>query len=76
MNTAKYWNTSSGGTYIEDVVIVSRREWTEDDITLLEKSFGFQDGKRPVWMYTIISEGEEIEVSDKYIELPTFVGAV
>lgn len=73
---AEYTNCSSGGTYIETVEVIDRRPWTKLDKTQLERTFGFQSGKQPKWMYLIVTEGEQEWVKDTYLKLPFFVGPI
>ena len=68
---ASYLNCSFMGSYPEDVDVLGRRPWTTDDMTLIERSFGFHGEPSPEWMYRIIVDGEEEWVSDRYITLYT-----
>ncbi len=54
----KFYVTSMYGTYLADLLILDKRPFTKDDMTILDKMNGFPDGM-PKWMYLV-------EVDDEY----------
>jgi len=77
MNKAKFMDCSACGSYTEDCEIISRRDFTDDDMNSIERQFGFNNG-RPKFMYLIMLEdaAKPIWVSGAYIKLPDFAGPI
>ena len=67
--THNYRDCSMAGTYRIPCRIISSRLWTEDDMTFIERQFGFVWTQKPERMFVVeTKDGRTIECADTYVE--------